>query len=270
MKTKALIASMIVVLICMSVVFTGCSVGEGRSDFYDPQALFDLSEKVAISGSDASGRSVARTELISLGIDERVVADLSDEVIDRLAQSNALFIDMIEYDGGPALYCVMSTDSETIEGGYKKWIVQIWAHWSEMPAYRLKDVILYSVADDAVYGKTKYEFGEAAFRHNAGVDTFRKQRDEKDAVLSDNGGVPVGMYVDLPSNDGDKKYDSATIVLGGYVYAKEILTLNYAYGHKVAGGEASVHTDDGYKIEFGAATYAYTNQTEITPVDFMD
>ena len=135
-----------------------------------------------------------------------------------------------------------------------------------MPGYRLTDTVLYSVANDAVYGKAKYEFGEAAFRHAEGVDTFRMQGDEEDAVLFDNGNVPVGMYVDLPSNDGGKKYESATIVFGGYVYTEEILRLYYAYGHKAVGGEVSARIGDGGKIEFGAATYAYTDQTEVTPI----
>lgn len=270
MKTKALIAAIVVALMCMTAVFAACSVGEGRSDFYDPQSLFDLSAKVATSGGDASGRDVVKAELVSLGVDEQVVADLSDEVIDRLAQSDALFVDMIEYDGGPKLYCVMSTDGEIVEEKYTRWTVQIWAHWSEMPGYRLTDTVLYSVANDAVYGKAKYEFGEAAFRHAEGVDTFRMQGNEEDAVLFDNGYVPVGMYVDLPSNDGGKKYESATIVFGGYVYTEEILRLYYAYGHKAVGGEASARIGDGGKIEFGAATYAYIDQTEVMPIDFID
>ena len=270
MKTKALIAAIAVALMCMTAVFAACSVGEGRSDFYNPQSSFDLSAKVATSGGDASGRDMVKTELVSLGVDEQVVADLSDEVIDRLAQSDALFVDMIEYDGGPKLYCVMSTDGEIVEEKYTRWTVQIWAHWSEMPGYRLTDTVLYSVADDAVYGKAEYEFGEAAFRHSKGVDTFRMQGNEEDAVLFDNGYVPVGMNVDLPSNGGGKKYESATIVFGGYVYTKEILRLYYAYGHKAVGGEASARIGDGGKIEFGAATYAYIDQTEVMPIDFID
>lgn len=179
------------------------------------------------------------------------------------------------------LYRIPSLDQEK-EKGY---FVSLTAEWTGMPLYRMKDMLVFSTANNVVYGANRYldyTFYSATYsggktqiveHHYNWKDSYTEVL-QKQMVSEWPGGVYLyGMKVKLPSDictkDVQVQYYNPKIRLQTTIYTDKEFTFHTAYGHHYLLGDTDVSSNGGTLLQFDRNTKVYLGK-ELSTLGFRE
>ena len=237
------------------------------------------------SKSNINKEQYIREMLCEVGVDNKLVAKLSNKLIESFADSKSVIIQKNFWDGeiideGETQYgggdfyiytALLDKDKTVVQNGitYNVYEAVILADWYLPPFYRLSDTLALTASNGVVYGPSSERYGNAYLTYTDSSDNVIEQEYElydnrSDNILSEYSDYNFAMRINLPDDVygiggvNFREYEEMSFTLGTTLYAKEAFNLYSAYGHKYIAGQASITSDPGFGITFSSATYNYS------------